>query len=320
MDHDQEQDPLYPFHPQGNNNSSGNGSNNNNSSNNSSHTGVHSHSSSHAGSLTYHHTPQSHQHQELQQHGLLSSVQPQQQAFVSQHTSQHGGNNDYHGYHADLQKAMPHQMDIYQSPPQPQDQQLINPLLNRHLNSPSQFQAPHHQQQQNHPYQQQHHHSQHPYQQPSPYSYQQQHQQHQQHPKAYPDQHSNPVTPSPTTGSASTMSSATTPTIPYHGGGYPYLDGVSALSQVQRHGSPAASFHVSGNPTVPTSASSQIASPPSAHHLGAGLPLAIPAWTTTTASPNEQDIQPRQHQNQATQSADGPLPPPHVHSQPARDL
>ncbi|KAG0305882.1 hypothetical protein BGZ98_003359, partial [Dissophora globulifera] len=289
MDHEQEQGPIYPFHFQGatassasssssaaapsnGNHTSYNGNYHPNSNGGSNGNGSNGHPSYNGHSLAYHHTP--HQHSSLQPELLSPTNQQHPDPFNAQHhlpPSQHSVGGGYHGSHGDLQKAIPHQVDIYQSPSQAPDHELINPLLGRHISShpghSSDLSSPHHPS--HHPYQQQQ--QQHP---PSPYYYQQQQ-------KQYPDQHSDPATPASTTASTlNSGSTASTPSLsspasalPYQNNDYTYMSGQQALPHVHKHASPAASFHIPTTPTTPTNGP-QLASPTSAHPLGAGLPLA----------------------------------------------
>ncbi|CAO3569070.1 unnamed protein product [Mortierella alpina] len=295
MDHDQQsQDSLYSFHVPGSNNHNSNVNNGNGSNSG------HPHPPPHPGSLTYPQANSPHPQQDWQHQqppptqGILSPSQSQQ-PFNTQHAlhhPQHGSNNAYQGYHVDLQKAIPHHVDLYQ----PQDQELVNPLMSRPLNShASNFTSPHQQQAQHQSYTPQHHSQ---YQHASPYHYQQQQQQH--HHKQYPDQHSDPATPASTAASTLTPGSPASTPSQYHSE-YPYIGTNAALPHAHKHASPTAHFHVSGTPV----SGSQLTSPTTAQHLGAALPLGMPAWTQSHATagssgpphlhPQQQQQQPYQH-------------------------
>ncbi|KAF9346668.1 hypothetical protein BGX26_001822, partial [Mortierella sp. AD094] len=277
MDHDREQNSLYPLHLQGTSN--GNGSNHiSNGHSNSSHLNT---------PFSYQHASQ---HHDLQQ----ELVSPPHQQFQTQnhlHTPQHGANSSLRGPHGDLQKGIPHQMDIYQSQPQPQE---INSLMDRHLNSPaSNPQSPHQQQQQQHSQYQPQHHSQQQQQQSfhqSPPFYYQQQQQQQQQPQQtqqqtqqtqqqhkYPDQHPDLTATTISTSSSVVISATNVPTptltspvstLSYQQSESSYINNSSAFSQVHnKNASPSPAFRVPAAQLTPDS-----------HHFDTNLPLAISSW------------------------------------------
>ncbi|KAF9330957.1 hypothetical protein BG006_006124 [Podila minutissima] len=145
--------------------------------------------------------------------------------------------NNYHSYQNEQLKAFPHQIDIYQPPPQTHEQDLMNPLMHRHLNShASNYHAPYHYH---------HHHSNN-----HNNHYTSKHQQQQQQ-----QQHSNASTPTPTVASTMSVSTASTPSL-----SSPHASTLSADysynvasstpgANTNRHSSPTTpSFHIPSSP------------------------------------------------------------------------
>jgi len=91
-----------------------------------------SNSSSGAGSTLPSYHSGSHLHNQSSQHPCSHHSPSSQHSY---HDHQHSHNND-HVYHNDMPKVLPiHQVDIYQTPEQPFDSNLMNPIMNRQLNN-----------------------------------------------------------------------------------------------------------------------------------------------------------------------------------------
>ncbi|GJJ70230.1 hypothetical protein EMPS_02579 [Entomortierella parvispora] len=248
-----------------------------------------------------------------------SPVHHQSSSSSSPHSTSISTSVPYHGYNAaDLHKTFESQVDIYQPPPQPQDQELLTPMMNRHLNNnhASNYHAPHHSYNQHYVAHQQYSSASSPYHNYPKQQPQHQQQQQQQSTSSSPassvhtqpqssqqldSPYSNAATPTPSLSStmSTTVSSASTPSLAsnvstlQHGSDYDHHSNNGGLRTESRQtaspgmspvtASTSTSFHIPASPEeLPLGASHLSGSPRS-------MGQAMSNWT-----PNQESEMPSQ--------------------------